>query len=47
MNTRTGATTVTALTVLLILVIPVNINYVSPLLAQSGETDEDDTSSAS
>lgn len=47
MNTRTGAATVTALTILLMLIIPANINWTNslPLLAQSSETNGDDSAS--
>jgi hypothetical protein len=53
MNTRTRAATVTALTILLMLVIPASMNWTNslPLLAQSSETggddDDDNTNSAS
>lgn len=47
MNTRTGTAVVTALTVLLMLAVPVSMKDVSPLIAQSDETDDDNTNSAS
>jgi hypothetical protein len=46
MNTRTQAATVTGLTILLILAIPTSMSYVSPLLAQSSETDGESSSAS-
>jgi hypothetical protein len=46
MNTRKTRTASIAATILLVMMVPVGMNYVSPLLAQSTETGED-TSSAS
>jgi hypothetical protein len=46
MNTRKTRTASITATILLVMMIPVGMNYVSPLLAQSTETGED-TSSAS
>lgn len=46
MNTRKTRTASIAATILLVMMVPAGMNYVSPLLAQSTETGED-TSSAS
>jgi hypothetical protein len=46
MNTRKSRTASIAATILLVMMVPAGMNYVSPLLAQSTETGED-TSSAS
>lgn len=46
MNTRKSRTTSITATILLVIMVPAGMNYVSPLLAQSTETGED-TSSAS
>ena len=46
MNTRKSRTASIAATILLVMMVPAGMNYISPLLAQSTETGED-TSSAS